>query len=39
MQYPIIDWEEDVADKWRVRVDINGQTVMFKFDERPDPDA
>ena len=36
MQYPIIDWEEDVAGKWRIRVDIDGQTVMFKFDQWPD---
>jgi hypothetical protein len=37
--YPIIDWEEDVAGKWRIRVGINGQTVMFKFDDWPDDDA
>lgn len=39
MTYPIIDWEEDVAGKWRIRVNIDGQTVMFKFDEWPDDDV
>lgn len=34
--YQVIDWEQDVAGKWRVRVEIAGQTVMFKFDEWPD---
>ena len=37
--YKVIDWEEDVAGKWRIRVDIAGQTVMFKFDEWPDDGA
>lgn len=37
--YQIIDWEEDVAGKWRIRVDIDGQTVMFKFDEWPDDEV
>ena len=37
--YKVIDWEEDVAGKWRIRVDIAGQTVMFKFDEWPDDEA
>ena len=31
--YEIIDVEQDVANKYRVRVAINGQTVMFKFQE------
>lgn len=33
--YEIIDREEDVAGKWRVRVSINGQTVAFKFQSDP----
>ena len=37
--YQVIDWEEDVAGKWRIRVDIAGQTVMFKFDEWPDEET
>ena len=37
--YKVIDWEEDVAGKWRIRVDIAGQTVMFKFDEWPNDEA
>ena len=37
--YQVIDWEQDVAEKWRIRVDIAGQTVMFKFDEWPDDEA
>lgn len=37
--YKVIDWEEDVAGKWRIRVDIAGQTVMFKFDEWPDDEV
>lgn len=37
--YQVIDWEEDVAGKWRIRVEIAGQTVMFKFDEWPDDEA
>ncbi len=32
--YQIIDWEQDLAGKWRVRVDITGNTVMFKFSEQ-----
>ena len=31
--YEIIDREEDTANKYRARVAINGQTVMFKFQE------
>lgn len=34
--YTIIDWEQDIAGKWRVRVDIAGSTVMFKYDEQVD---
>jgi len=37
--YQIIDWEQDEAGKWRYRVSINGQTVMFKFDTLVDDDA
>jgi hypothetical protein len=33
--YEIIDVEQDIADKYRVRVAIGDQTVMFKFDEQP----
>jgi hypothetical protein len=36
MTYPITGWEEDVAGKWRIYVDIKGRTAMFKFDEWPD---
>jgi hypothetical protein len=31
--YEIIDVEQDVADKYRVRVAISGQTVTFKFQD------
>jgi hypothetical protein len=34
--YQIIDWEQDEAGKWRYRVAINGETVMFKWDEPKD---
>ena len=34
--YKIIDWEQDVADKWRIRVNIAGNTVMFKYEDWPD---
>lgn len=34
--YQIVDWEQDLAGKWRTRVEIAGSTVMFKFDEWPD---
>lgn len=37
--YQIIDWEQDEAGKWRYRVSINGQTIMFKFDTLVDDDA
>lgn len=37
--YKIIDWEQDVADKWRIRVEIAGNTVMLKFDEWPDDET
>lgn len=33
--YEIIDTEQDIANKYRVRVAINGQTVSFKFNEQP----
>lgn len=34
--YQIIDQEQDEAGKWRYRVDIGGETVMFKWDEPVD---
>ena len=34
--YKIIDWGQDIAGKWRVRVEIAGSTIMFKYDEWPD---
>lgn len=37
--YQIIDWEQDEAGKWRYRVSINDQTIMFKFDTLVDDDA
>lgn len=33
--YNIIDREQDVAGKHRIRVEIAGATVMFKFDKKP----
>lgn len=33
--YEIINREQDVAGKWRIRVDINGESVMFKFQSDP----
>jgi hypothetical protein len=36
MVHQIIDWEQDEAGKWRYRVSIDGQTVMFKFDDLVD---
>lgn len=36
MTYTIVDWEIDEAGKRRIRVDINGATVMFKYDTMPD---
>jgi len=39
MTYPIIDWEQDVAGKWRIRVAIDGATVMFKFEDWPDDEV
>lgn len=36
--YQIIDWGQDEAGKWRYRVSINNQTVMFKFDTLVDDD-
>jgi hypothetical protein len=33
--YEIIDTEQDLADKYRVRVAVGGQTVTFKFNEQP----
>lgn len=37
--YKVIDWEEDVAGKWRFRVEIAGRTVMFKYDAMPDDEV
>ena len=33
--YPIVDEEIDEAGKYRVRVEIRGCTVMFKYDASP----
>lgn len=33
--YNIIDQEQDIAGKHRIRVEIAGETVMFKFDKKP----
>jgi hypothetical protein len=33
--YEITDREQDVAGKWRIRVAINGGSVMFKFQDNP----
>lgn len=33
--YPLVDWEVDIAGKYRFRIDIDGQTVMFKYEEYP----
>ena len=33
--YPIVDWEVDEAGKYRVRLDIDGNSIMFKYDEMP----
>ena len=33
--YEIINREQDVAGKWRIRVAINGESVMFKFQTDP----
>lgn len=30
--YQIIDREQDEAGKWRYRLNIDGKTVMFKWD-------
>lgn len=37
--YQVVDWEQDEADRWRIRVAIEGQTAMFKFLEWPDDEA
>ena len=37
--YQIVDWEKDIAGNWRIRVAINGETVMFKFDEWPEDET
>ena len=34
--YQIVDVDNDEAGKWRYRVAINGETVMFKWDEPKD---
>jgi hypothetical protein len=33
--YEIINREQDVAGKWRIRVAINDKSVMFKFQTDP----
>lgn len=37
--YQIIDYEQDVAGKWRIRVVIAGCTVMLKYDDWPDDEV
>lgn len=37
--YEIVDTEQDIAGKWRIRADIAGSTVMFKYDAMPDDDT
>lgn len=37
--YQVVDWEQDIAGKWRIRVEIAGRTAMFKFDEWPDDET
>jgi hypothetical protein len=37
--YEIIDVEQDIAGKYRVRVAIGDQTVAFKFQDQPDDEA
>lgn len=34
--YQIIDQEQDEAGKWRYRVSIDGEAIMFKWDEPVD---
>jgi len=38
-EFSVIDWFRDDAGKWRIRVNIDGQTVMFKFEEWPDDEV
>lgn len=33
--YEVVDWERDVAGKYRFRVLIGGSCVMFKFQDFP----
>lgn len=33
--YEVIDWEEDVAGKFRFRVVVGGMTIVFKFHTMP----
>jgi len=33
--YPIVDQAIDEAGKHRIRLDINGNSIMFKYDEMP----
>lgn len=37
--YQVIDWEQDEAGKWRVRVEVAGRTVTLKFNEWPDDEV
>ena len=37
--YQVIDWEQDEAGKWRVRVEVAGCTVTLKFNEWPDDEV
>ncbi len=33
--YEVTDWEQDTAGKFRYRVMISGETIMFKFHSFP----
>jgi len=37
--YEVIDREEDMAGKWRIRMLVGNQVAMFKFDEQPDDET
>jgi hypothetical protein len=37
--YQVVDWQQDVAGKFRYRVVIGGESVMFKFHTFPSDEA
>lgn len=37
--YQVIDWEQDEAGKWRIRVEVSGRTATLKFNEWPDDEV